>query len=397
MSERKRFLSVLLALIVAFSTLPFLSFAEDQQAESEAAESAEYTEEVTDEIKEEDPEEINSAKEEKEESLPEEDPDIPEDSNEETVQTEEVEVKSEDELQEEETETVEEKEKKEQQTEIATEEPEAEAETAEETAAAEETEDEEKAPATGKAALDDSSAEEEIPDRATALRASSSSPTDIVEIQYDQSDTYETFYGHETSHYTETDTYNTRKRTITKIKLRNGKIYDLEDSELEKSYFYCMEPGTKTPPVNTWIDVQSELSEDTAGKKALLRKATYYMMGAPGYRKVTKERWAQAYKDDGGKSSIFAMFHGLITYLYDSSNSLVVNLDDTKQVSDYDKKWIKRWAKDLKNLDDPPDDFTVVILDTGKKYQTLIGAVYFEPECGYATVKKISGNSSITG
>lgn len=230
-----------------------------------------------------------------------------------------------------------------------------------------------------------------------ALLAAAALPTDIVEIQYDQSDTYETFYGHETSHYTEVDTYNTRKRTITKIKLRNGKTYDLKDSELTQSYFYCMEPGTKTPPVNTWIDVQSELSEDTAGKKALLRKATYYMMGAPGYSKVTRDRWAIAYRDAGGKSSVFAMFHGLITYLYDSSNPLVVNLDNTKQVSESDKKWIKKWAKDLNNLADPPDDFTVVILDTGKKYQTLIGAVYFEPEAGYVTVKKTSGDTSITG
>ena len=238
-------------------------------------------------------------------------------------------------------------------------------------------------------------AEEES--KAPVLRAQAASPTDILEIQYSQSDTYETFYGHETSHYTETDTYNTRKRSITKVKLRNGKTYDLKDSELTQSYFYCLEPGTKTPPVNTWIDVQNELSEDTAGKKALLRKATYYLMGAPGYRNVTRERWALAYRDAGGKSSIFAMFHGLVTYIYDSSNSLVVSLDETKQVSEFDKKWIKKWAKDLNNLDDPPDDFTVVILDTGKKYQTLIGAVYLEPEFGYAAVKKVSGDTEITG
>ena len=233
----------------------------------------------------------------------------------------------------------------------------------------------------------------------TALSFAASG-SDVTQIQYQNNKTslgnndWKWFEGH-AGDVTSNNTWNTVVRKLTKLKTADGKTYTVKgDDELSSSYLYCMEPGTQAPAENTWVKVENLDGDDASGRKAKVRKAVFYLYGSPGYGKVTKERWFEKYN---GKSDTFALCHGLISYIYNSTNPKADHLDKTSMVSSRDKDWIKKWAADLANLPDPPEEFDIVIVYTGSKSQTLVGPLNFSQPQAQLKLKKASKNTSITG
>lgn len=178
--------------------------------------------------------------------------------------------------------------------------------------------------------------------------------------------------------------YSTYCRWVTHI---DGIAIDLADEPgVTRSYAYCVQPSLPTPETGDYN--VTVVDDDDTGRVARMRKMIYYLPGAYGYKKLTKKRW---FNDLPSGTSAYAIGHVALSYLYDNCGE---ETDAWKGTNADIRSKVKDMVADLKNLDEPPDDFEVFWIKTSG-YQDTFGAFY-RTEYGRVAVKKTSANEGIS-
>ena len=160
----------------------------------------------------------------------------------------------------------------------------------------------------------------------------------------------------------------------------DGEAVDLDDEPgVSRSYAYCVQPAANAPDPGTYP--VTLIDDDDTGKISKMRKFIYYSPGSYGYAKVTKKRWFSKYS----ANEAYAIAHLALSWIYDGydNGSDIWGGAPSSMVSD-----TKDMVNDLKNLEDPPEDYEVFWVKVSGK-QDVFGAFY-HTEYGKVKLEKSS-------